>query len=140
MIGYKFTDHKMKTHGGFQWEIGRKATTTGEGELCGPGFLHYYADPLLAVLLAPLHVNFGPDRRLFRVEAGGVIKNDRGLKLGASELTLLEEIPVPVVAMKQRAAFAAKCAEWAKEAARGPRLAPAEIGAKLTQFAREACE
>lgn len=140
MVGYKFTDKHLRTHGGFQWEIGRKATTTGEGELCGPGFLHYYADPLLAVLLAPLHVNFGPDRRLFRVEAGGVIKNDRGLKLGASELTLLEEIPVPTVTPNQCAAFAAKCAEWARETARGPRLTPEEIGAKLAQFAREACE
>ena len=38
----KLTDRNMRAYGGFQWEIGRKVTTSGEGTLCGPGWLHCY--------------------------------------------------------------------------------------------------
>jgi hypothetical protein len=140
MICYKLTDARMRTHGGYQWTLGEKRTTDGAGGLCGPGFLHFYLDPYLAILLAPLHVNFGSGARLFRAKAGGAIKHDRGLKAGASELTLLEEIPLPNPTLKQRAAFAKLCAKWANEAARGPRMASTAIGAKLAELAREAMQ
>ena len=57
MKGYKLTNQEMQTHNGFQWELGEWQETSGEGGLCGPGWLHYYSDPLLAVLLNPIHAD-----------------------------------------------------------------------------------
>jgi len=47
----------MQTHGGFQWELGQWYETSGEGDLCSPGWLHFYTNPLLAVLLNSVHTN-----------------------------------------------------------------------------------
>ena len=54
---YKLTDEKMQTYNGFQWVLGETHETNGEGNLCGPGWLHAYTDPLLAILLNPIHAN-----------------------------------------------------------------------------------
>lgn len=140
MICYKLTDANLCTHGGYQWTLGEKRSTDGRGDLCGPGFLHFYLDPLLAVMLDPIHANIGGAARLFRAKAGGTIRHDRGLKAGAASLTLLEEMPLPVVTTAQRVAFAKACAEWATVAATGPRMGPIEIAAKLATLAQEACQ
>ena len=39
---YKLTDQKMQTHGGYQWVLGEWHEKSGEGELCGPGWLIRY--------------------------------------------------------------------------------------------------
>lgn len=104
MIKYKLTSQKLTTFNGFQWEIGKKVITSGKGELCGPGFLHYYHDPLLAVLLNTLHARI-ENPRLFTVLAEGVHKDDLGLKGGCTEMTLLEEIALPTITTIQRIAF-----------------------------------
>ena len=106
---YKLTDQNMQTHGGCQWVLGEKKTTSGEGELCGPGWLHCYADPLLAVLLNPIHAYY-ENPRLFRARAGRKSKHDRGLKSGYTKMTLIEEIPVPAISTAQRVRFAILCA------------------------------
>ena len=108
-ILYKFTDQNMQTHGGCQWVLGEKKTTSGEGELCGPGWLHCYADPLLAVLLNPIHADY-ENPRLFRAHVGGTSKPDHGLKSGYTKMTLIEEIPVPAISTAQRVRFAILCA------------------------------
>ena len=105
---YKLTDENMRTYGGCQWEIGVAKTSSGEGELCGPGWLHAYTDPLLAVFLNPLYAKFKKPR-LFECE-GDVGKTDHGLKIGCTRLTLVREIPVPVVTVEQRVRFAILCA------------------------------
>ena len=87
-ILYKFTDQNMQTHGGCQWVLGEKKTTSGEGELCGPGWLHCYADPLLAVLLNPIHADY-ENPRLFRARVGRKSKHDHGLKSGYTKMTLI---------------------------------------------------
>ena len=106
---YKLTDKSMQTHNGFQWTLNKTETADGKGDLCGPGFLHAYTDPLLAVLLNPIHANIDSPR-LFRAD-GTIKKTDHGLKAGCMEMTLLEELPLPAINSVQRIAFGILCAK-----------------------------
>jgi len=107
-VVYKLTSQDMTTYGGFRWELGIPAETSGDGDLCGPGWLHCYSDPLLAVMLNPIHGNID-NPRLFRAEAGGKSQHDHGIKSGYTRMTLVEEIPVPAVTTEQRIRFAILC-------------------------------
>lgn len=110
MIAYKLTDENMQTHRGFQWEMNKKVITNGKGELCGPGWLHFYSHPLLAVLLNSIHADIPlGDLRLFEAEVGGKKKEDKGLKEGWTEAMLVREIPVPHITANQRIAFTLFC-------------------------------
>ena len=108
-IVYKLTDQYMQTHNGYQWTLNVKHTASGEGELCGPGWLHAYTDPLLAVLLNPIQANI-KNPRLFKAK-GKIGKTDNGLKVGCTELTLTEELELPVITTEQRVRFAILCAK-----------------------------
>lgn len=110
VIVYKLTTQAMTTHKGFKWELGVAASTDGEGELCGPGWLHYYHSPLLAVLLNRIHANIH-NPRLFKAEASGAHKDDNGLKGGCTVLRLVEEMKLPMLTNVQRRAFAILCAQ-----------------------------
>jgi len=107
---YKLTDQNMQTHNGFQWELGVEKTTGGSGDLCSSGWLHAYTDPLLAVLLNPIHANF-QNPKLFVAEGKGESKSDRGLKVGYTSLTLIEEMAIPEISHEQRVRFAIFCAK-----------------------------
>ena len=48
-IAYKLIGSEMKTHKGFQWELGKWYETTGEGGLCSSGWLHFYNDSLVGL-------------------------------------------------------------------------------------------
>ena len=110
MKKYKLTDQNMRTYQGFQWKLGVKRTTSGYGELCGPGYLHYYHHPLLAVLLNDIHAAID-NPRLFEIEAEGSHLNDNNLKGGCTEMTLIKEIELPTVTNEQRIAFGILCAK-----------------------------
>lgn len=106
----KLTTQEMTTHKGFQWEIGkREVITTIGGELCSPDFFHYYSDPLLAVFLNLVHADI-INPRLFRVEVGGEILSDMGLKFGSKEMILTDELELPVITLIQKVAFGILCA------------------------------
>ena len=147
-ILYKFTDQNMQTHGGCQWVLGDEKTTSGEGELCGPGWLHCYSDPLLAVLLNPIHADY-ENPRLFRARVGGKSKHDHGLKSGYTKMTLIEEIPVPAISTAQRVRFAILCAmkvyrdpgfvQWGENWLSGKDRS-AEAAAEAARAARAAAE
>ena len=109
MIKYKLTDQQMRTHNGFQWELGKPVETSGDGDLCGPGWLHYYDDPILAVILNPIHANIA-NPRLFECSAKGKHKLDRGLKGGCTLMHLIEELELPYVSHVNRIAFGILCA------------------------------
>jgi hypothetical protein len=104
---YKLTDRNMQTYGGTQWRLGETRRASGEGDLCGPGWLHAYEHSLLAVLHNPAHANFPEDNiLLFSGNTGaGIIEREGQLKLGTTELTLTEEMPLPVVTNEQRVAY-----------------------------------
>jgi hypothetical protein len=111
MIVYKLTDKDGRSHGDTQWGENVTHEGTGKGELCGPGYIHWYSDPLLAVMLNPIHGAFDPETmRLWRADNhDSKTLTDHGLKGGSVKLTTLHEIPVPTVTTEQRVKFAILC-------------------------------
>jgi hypothetical protein len=107
-ILYKLTDENMQTNNGFQWNLNEPRTAPGGGELCTDAWLHAYTDPLLAVLLNPIHANID-NPRFFRCE-GEVGATDSDLKVGCTKLNLLEELEIPKITTEQRVKFAILCA------------------------------
>src|SRR5690606_18725048 len=96
MKKFKLTNKELRTYGGCQWVVGEKKTTSGKGGLCGPGWLHYYHSPELAVLLNPIHADIS-EPRLWEVSADGEHKDNCGLKGGCTQMTLVREVELPVV-------------------------------------------
>ena len=109
---YKLTNKDGFTRPGMSnaclWGPRVSHSGTGKGDLCGPGYIHAYTSPYLAVLLNPIHANMNPCR-LWEAE-GDVIKNDKGLKVGCVTLTTIKEIPLPEFTNEQKIYFALLCA------------------------------
>ena len=82
---------------------------TGEGGLCGPGWIHAYEHPLVAVLMNPIHANF-KNPRLWEAE-GEVGLRDGQFKCGCKTLTTIGEIPLPKITTEMRVRFAIMCAQ-----------------------------
>ena len=106
---YKLTDGDGQTRGGTQWGPGVSHSGTGEGELCGPGWIHAYEHPLVAVLMNPIHANF-QNPRLWEAE-GEVGLRDGQIKCGCKTLTTIREIPLPSITTEMRVRFAILCAK-----------------------------
>jgi hypothetical protein len=106
---YKLTDRDGQTWGGTQWGPGVSHSGTGEGELCGPGWIHAYEHPLVAVLMNPIHANF-QNPRLWEAE-GEVGLRDGQIKCGCKTLTTVREIPLPSITTEMRVRFAILCAK-----------------------------
>ena len=105
---FKLTDQDGRTRGNTQWGPGVTHSGTGRGDLCGPGWIHGYNDPLVAVLHNPIHADI-TNPRLWECEGDGKHLDDRGLKIGYEHLTTVQEIPVPGVTTTQRVAYAIYC-------------------------------
>ena len=106
---YKLTDRDGQTRNGTQWGPGVSHSGTGEGELCGPGWIHAYEHPLIAVLMNPIHAIF-KNPRLWVAE-GEVGLRDGQIKCGCKTLTTVREIPLPAVTTEMRVRFAILCAK-----------------------------
>jgi len=156
---YKLTDKNGRTKGETQWGEGVTHSGTGEDGLCGEGFIHAYEDPLIAVLLNPIHADFKTPR-LWEAE-GEIALREGQLKCGCVSLTTVREIPLPEVTTEQRVRFAILCAkavsrdaEWNKwadkwlrgedrskaGAARAARAADAAAAARAATWAAWAVE
>jgi hypothetical protein len=109
---YKLTTQDGRTRAGETnetvWGVGVTHRGTGEGNLCGPGYIHAYENALLAVFLNPCHANIA-DPILWEGE-GEIALRDHGLKVGCVEFTTLRQIPLPAVTTEQRVRFAILCA------------------------------
>lgn len=106
---YKLTDEKDRTYNDCQWGEGVEHTAFGEGDLCGPGWLHAYTDPLLAVLLNLIHANFSPKTyHLWECE-GDVGRTDHGLKVGCTRIKTLRRVEPSKVTPEQHIRFAILC-------------------------------
>src|SRR5258708_8275640 len=105
---YKLTDANGLTHGNTQWGEGVSHSGTGEGELCGPGWIHAYSHPLLAALLKPIHANFV--NPILWIAAGKPAEFDGELKLGCKTLTMVRQIKLPELTAEFRVMFAIRCA------------------------------
>jgi len=107
---YKLTDKDDRTQGGCQWGPGVEHSGTGEGELCGPGWIHAYEHPLLAILHNPIHANFDPTTMHLWECEGEISKRDGQIKCGCKTLRTIREMPVPAVTLEQRVKYAILCA------------------------------
>ena len=109
---YKLTTSDYKTRKGHpeetQWGEGVTHTVSGEGELCGRGWLHAYTNPLLAVLLNPIHAAI--ENPVLWECSGEIGKNDRGLKVGCKQLITKNILPIPQISTEQKVRFAILCA------------------------------
>ena len=94
---------------------GMSHSGTGEGGLCGPGWIHAYEHPLIAVLMNPIHADF-KNPRLWEAE-GKIAIRDGQLKCGCATLTTIREIPLPAITAEMRVRFAILCAREALTAA-----------------------
>jgi len=116
MTTYKLTRQDNTTFGGCLWGEGVTHETSGEGNLCGPGWLHAYQHPLVAVFMNPIHADLSCPK-LWECLGEGEYRNDHGLKCGFTRLTTVRKLPLPWVTKEQRVAFAILCA---KEACKDP--------------------
>lgn len=108
MIVYKLTDQKMQTFEKCQWELGVTKEAPGTGPLCTSGWLHCYDDPLIGIMFNPIHGAY-INPRLFEGEASGRFREDGQQKCGVQRLTLLRELPVPIITLDHRMRFAILC-------------------------------
>ena len=72
---YKLTNENGQTYNKTQWGEGVVHTADGTGNLCSKRWIHAYADPLLAVLLNPIHANFH-NPQLWEAEGSDPAKSD----------------------------------------------------------------
>jgi hypothetical protein len=91
-----------------KWGPNVTHVSSGQGRMCGPGFLHAYTHPRLALLLNPIYSRID-DPLLWRCD-GEVVVCDRGLLVCCKRLTTIETMPLPVLTNDQRIAFAILCA------------------------------
>jgi hypothetical protein len=106
----KLTNKNNKTRNDFQWGENVTHTATGSGkELCSDGFIHFYIDPLIAVIFNPIHANF-ENPNLWECETYGEEIHEP-VKSGCKTLTTIKQIPLPEVTLTQKIAFAILCAK-----------------------------
>ena len=112
-IAYKLTDKDGYTRRGKTgetlWSVGAVVEPTGSGtDPCGPGVLHAYVSPEVAVFADPVHGKYtAADRaRLWKIRARGEWRTD-GLKRWTREpVDVLEEVALPSITTEERIAFA----------------------------------
>ena len=115
---YKLTDAEGKTRVGMsnetQWGEGvsHVPEAPGEGDLCGPGWIHGYEHPLLAVLHNPIHGDYDLDTALLWecTTTDEEPFREGQMKLGVRELTTVRTIPLPQVTLEQQIAYGIHCA------------------------------
>lgn len=111
MLAYKLTDTEDFTHYK-SCKRGPNVTheTSGKGDLCGSGWLHFYTSPLIALLLNPIHGDYQPPK-LWQALAEGSFRHDLWLKSGCTRLTTIELLEPPPIITEHRVSFAIRCAQ-----------------------------
>ena len=107
-IRYKLLNQDLISYGNCKWELFVWKETDGIGELCSSGWLHCYSNPILGLILNPIHANIN-NPRLFKVEVDGKTLNDNGLKEGWSRMRIIEEMDVPNITLTQKIGFGIYC-------------------------------
>jgi hypothetical protein len=104
---YKLTNQNHETYNNTKWGEGVEHTAPGGSGLCNENWLHAYTDPLLAVLLNPIHADI---KEPILWEAEGDVGTDDGLKVGCTRLKTIRQVPLPEITTEQRVKFAIACA------------------------------
>lgn len=125
---FKITDHRGLTRDGTRWGPGEtnRGDPLEEPLLCSRGVVHAYRTVEDAVLLHPAHAHYeGP--RLWR--ARGTVVAANAAKVGCRELTVLEEMRLPMPTAEEHLLAALACsavvspfpefAQWARAWASG---------------------
>lgn len=110
MKAYKLTRANNQTLHYTKWgeNVTHSATGTGKG-LCSTSWIHFYTDPILAVLMNRLHADFiSPN--LWECETSGEHLFEP-LKAGCKTLTTIRQIPLPNITRNQKIAFCLLCAK-----------------------------
>jgi len=108
---YKLTDKNDQTYGDCQWGEGVTHTADGKGRLCTKHWIHAYTDPILAVLMNPIHGEYDTYTGHMWECEGEIGRNDRGLKVGCKKLTTIKRIDMPRITIEQTVRFAILCAK-----------------------------
>src|SRR3970040_1858830 len=96
VLKYKLTDENGQTYGGTSWVVGRTNAIPVFDQhpvLCTSGVFHAYHDPLVAVLVNPIHADIR-NPRMFQVECSEIVVDDR-LKCGTYKMRPVRELDVP---------------------------------------------
>lgn len=105
MKAYKLTDKNGYTKNNTQWGPGVTHTAQGSAKtLCSSGWIHFYRDPLLAILMNPVHANF-KEPILWECETSGEELHQPD-KSGCKTLTTIKQIKLPAITETQIVAFA----------------------------------
>ena len=109
MKKYKLTNKEMKTHKGFQWELGKKEVIEKKGNaLCTDAVFHFYDHPFLAYIFNSIHADI-TEPRLFECEVGDIVAHD-GTKGGCKAMTLTKELAVKKISTEKIIEFAIRSA------------------------------
>jgi len=108
-IRYKLTTQDLTTYNDTKWVLNEWKETSGKGELCTEGWLHCYTNPLLAILLNPIHARID-NPKLFKCEVDGKYLGDNGLKEGWTRMRIIEEMEIPQLSNINKIAFGILCA------------------------------
>lgn len=116
-IRYKLTTQDMKTrkgaHNEITWVPGKwyeSAWKLSESVdcLCSSRYIHWYSDPLIAVLMNQVHADI-ENPRLWKCEISGKTLLDKQFKGGSRRVRLIKEIPLPELSELQRIECAIRC-------------------------------
>ena len=105
---YKLTDKNDQTHGGCHWGENVTHIADGKGELCTSHWIHAYSDQHLAVVLNPIHGNYGKGMHLWECEAE-MGEDDNSLKFGTTKLTTIKQVAIPRISKAAKIRFAIYC-------------------------------
>jgi len=102
---YKLTDEQGNTRKNTHWDVGTKHEVRRElrictHPLCTSSYIHAYENPLVAVLMNPIHANFKAPI-LWRA-VGWVSRREGELKCGCFSLRIIEKLPLPEISVAQR--------------------------------------
>ena len=93
---YKLTDQNHKTRDNTQWGHGVTHTVLGNNtSLCSSSWLHFYTNPLIAVLVNPIHADIR-NPVLWEAESSGEELHQK-LKSGSKTLTTTRIIELPII-------------------------------------------
>jgi len=109
---FKLTDRDGYTRRGESgetlWTVGAIVRPTGTGAApCGPGVLHGYVSPEVAVLGNPIHGRFDPaTMRLFRIESSRPWETGGLKQWTGGDCAVVDELPLPTLTPTERVAWA----------------------------------
>ena len=113
---YKLTDQNWKTRAGHtnetDWGPGIEHEAVGDPdqELCSDGYIHAYEDPLLGLLMNPVHADICSP---VVWESEGAVDKSDGLKVGCRRLKTIYIVDSPhsAITAEHRVRFAILCAK-----------------------------